>query len=145
MSSATLTNTPGANAWEAVLFGDSQIAAGAFGVPFRFFDGYIAHIKIWDRALSDAEVAAEATQGAPVSTTDRISYHTLTEVDLATCLTPQQGTGDFVAYTGNPTVSADNPVFATNPVMSGSVTLPSELVVATAGVPMMIYRTLFRR
>jgi hypothetical protein len=126
------------------MFGDAPFAPEAYGVPFWFFDGFIAHIKIWDRALSDAEIDAEATQGAPVSTTDRISYHTLTEVDLATCLTPQQGTGDFVAYTSNPAVNADNPVFAANPVYSGAITLPGVLNIASGGAPPVLTRFLRR-
>jgi hypothetical protein len=145
MSDQTLTNTPGAAAMVALQIGDAPFNPGQFGVDAWWFDGYIAHVKVYSRALSDAEVLAESGQASPVSTTGLLSYHAFTAAALADALDPQQGTGSFVAYTSDPAMSTDNPVLVANPTFSGTVTLPGSLVLQSQGVPPVFFRTFMRK
>ena len=144
MSSQLLTNTPGTSAMEYLLLGDAPFDPGAFGVAAWWFDGYIAHVKVYNRVLSDAEVLTESGQASPVSTTNLMSYHAFTSSVLADALVPQQGTGAFVANTSNPSMSTDNPNLVANPTYSGSVTLPGILTINGGGAPPVFSRLSIR-
>lgn len=141
----SITNSPGAHPMTVMQLGDAPFAAGDFGVPGWWFDGYIAHVKIYDRALSDAEVETEAGQGSPVSTAGLLSYHAFTAAAVADALLPQQGTGSFSAWTSNPTMSTDNPDIAANPAYSGTVTIPGKLILAAGGGSPLFSRLLSMR
>lgn len=145
MASATFFNSPGSAGFDALRFGDAPFDPGQFGIDAWWFDGYIAGLKIYNSSLSDAAVAAEAAQLAVADGTNLISYHAFSSMTLATALAPTSGSGTFSAFTSDPTTSADNPVFATNPVYSGSVQLPNELVIVTTGAPPPITQFFLRR
>jgi hypothetical protein len=123
----TVTNSPGAAGFEALQFGDSPVAGA------NWFDGLIAHLKIYDRALSDAEIQAEFAQGAPASSTGLISYHSFSDPTLATALIPDSGAGAFTIPTNNPSTSTDNPVFAAPPTLTGDDVM-TDTAVDGAGV-----------
>jgi hypothetical protein len=122
LSSGSLTyqsvaNTSNADAFSALQFGDSP-----FGTTF-WLDGLLAHLKIYNRALSDADLLAEAGQGAPVSTTALLSYHAFSNATIGTAVAPDQGTGTFGYSSSAPSTSTDMPVFS--PILSGLDTLPT--------------------
>lgn len=113
------TNTGGTEGFEAIQLGD--LPYGTDG----WFDGLIAHLKVYDRVLSDADLLAEAGRGDPASSTNLISYHSFSNATLATALLPDTGSGAFYAFTSNPTTSTDMPVFSTTgPTLTGDDTLP---------------------
>ena len=143
MQTQTITNSPGAAGWSFLILGDAPFDLGAFGTAAWWFDGYLAHCKVYDRALSDAEVSAEAAQGTVASATDLISYHSFSSMTLATALTPDSGSGAFTAFQSNPTTSADNPVFASNPVYSGTAQIPGGLSVVGSGAPQIIRSSIY--
>jgi hypothetical protein len=130
--SGSMVSQTTANTYSTTLddmrIGDAPFSPGQFGVPFWFFDGLLAHIKIFDRALSDEEVLAESQQAAPATTTGLISYHSFVGSDVAAAMNPTQGTGAFVYRYSAPSMSTDDPTFVapvTDPTLSGSDTLPS--------------------
>jgi len=98
-------------------FDDGQF--GAFG-----FDGFLAHLKIFNRALTDGELAVEAAQATPAAS-DLLSYHSFVGSDMTAALQPTQGTGAFEFFGTAPSLDADNPVFAATPSLSGDDTLPT--------------------
>lgn len=100
----------------------SPFADGAFGS--RTFDGYISHSKVWNRSLSDVEVVAELSSGAPVASGAAL-YNSFTDA-MPGALTPSIGSGAWVQQEVAPTISADNPVFVPpgTPAAGGSDTLP---------------------
>ncbi len=145
MVDQTIVNSPGAAGVGVMQLGDSPFDPGAFGVEAWWFDGYIAHAKVYNRALSDAEVLAESGQASPVSTAELLSYHAFTADAIADALVAQQGTGSFFAFTTAPSMSTDNPVLVANPTYSGTVTLPGLLTLQAEGVPPVLSRLLSRR
>lgn len=114
-----LTNTPGAAQFDVLQLGDAP-----FGST-NWFDGLLAHLKVYDRALSESEIAAESGQGAPVSSASLISYHSFSNATIGTAVVPDTGTGTFGYFTVAPSTSTDMPVFAATPTLSGEDTLPA--------------------
>lgn len=114
----SLTNTPGTAQFDVLQLGDAP-----FGTTF-WYDGLLAHLKVYNRALSESEVAAEATQGAPVSSTNLISYHSFSNSSIATAVAPDAGTGTFFYFTSAPSTSTDMPVFVSPPSLEGEDDLP---------------------
>ena len=110
-----VTNSSNADAFSAIQFGDIPIGATSW------LDGLLAHLKIYNRALSDAELATEAAQAAPASSTSLISYHSFSAAAISTAVLPDQGAGTFGYQTAAPTTSADMPVFA--PTLTGTDSL----------------------
>jgi hypothetical protein len=127
---AAVTNTPGATGFAALQFGDLP-----FGSTY-WFDGLLAHLKIYNRALSEAEVTAEAGQAAPASASGLISYHAFSDSDIAVAVVPDTGSGTFTYFTSAPSTSADMPTFSATPTLTGEDTLPS-----LTGVPPSIQTT----
>jgi len=123
--SQAITNSPGASGFESLIVGDAPFAPGDFGVDAWWSDVYIAHLKVYNRALSDAEITAEMGQGAPVSTTDRISYHSFEDDDIAVAVVPNQGSGTFSYFNSAPSMSTDMPVFSVTPTLTLTDTLPT--------------------
>lgn len=123
-----LNNKAGTSGFSALQFGDLP-----YGSTF-WFDGLLAHLKIFDRALSDVELQAEAGRGDPASSTDLISYHSFSSGTLATALVPDTGSGTFDVFTSDPSTDADMPVFSSGPTLSGTDTLPKRDGVAPAVV-----------
>lgn len=113
-----LNNTPGTAQFDVLQLGDAP-----FGST-NWLDGLIAHLKVYDRALSESEVAAESGQGAPVSSTGLISYHSFSNSTIGTAVVPDTGTGTFGYFTSAPSTSTDMPVFSVTPTLSGEDTLP---------------------
>lgn len=122
----TVNNRAAASPFSVIQFGD--LPYGEAG----WFNGLLAHVKVYNRALSDAELQAEASRGDPASASGLISYHSFSSMTLATALTPDQGAGALSSFTSDPTTNADMPVFASasSPVLSGSDTLPQRQGVA---------------
>jgi hypothetical protein len=118
-SFVSLTNTPGTAQFDVLQLGDAP-----FGTT-NWFDGLLAHLKVYNRALSEAEVAAESGQGAPVSSASLISYHSFSSSSIASAVAPDAGTGTFFYFTAAPTTSTDMPVLASAPTLTGTDTLPS--------------------
>lgn len=129
ISSQSVANSPGTAAFEALQIGDAS-----FGTTY-WFNGYVAHLKIYDRALSESELIAEAGSGTPVSSTNLISYHSFSNATLSTALIPDTGTGTFSVFTGDPATNTDMPVFSTTPVLTLTDTLPSQGSVAIPSAP----------
>lgn len=125
----TTTNSPGTDPFSAIQFGDVP-----FGSTY-WFDGYLAHLKIYDRALSDAELLAEAGAGAPVDSTDLISYHSFSNADISVAVVPDTGTGTFGYQTSAPSTSTDMPVFSAAPTLTLTDTLPKELSATIPSAP----------
>lgn len=125
----TTTNSPGTDGFSAIQFGDVP-----FGTTY-WFDGYLAHLKIYDRALSDSELLAEAGAGAPVSSTNLISYHSFSSTDISTAIIPDTGTGTFGYQTSAPSTSTDMPVFSATPTLTLTDTLPKELGASVPSAP----------
>ena len=113
-----LNNRAGTSGFSVIQFGD--LPYGTDG----WFDGLLAHLKVFDRTLSDVELQAEAARGDPASSSSLISYHEFPDGLLATALAPTTGSGTFEGFTSNPTTDADMPVFTTGPTLSGADTLP---------------------
>lgn len=128
--STSVTNTPGTEAMAAMLLGDapSGFPPNTWGPAEWWFDGWVAHLGIYNRALSAIELATQASQAAPASATNLLSYHSFVGTDLTAALAPTQGTGSFsLAQTTAPQISSDNPTFGAGaPTLTGSDTLPSE-------------------
>lgn len=131
----SVTNSPGTSGFEVIQFGDLP-----FGTTY-WFDGYIAHLKVYNRALSDAELAAEAASAAPVTTADLLSYHSFSSGTLATALAPDQGSGTFTTFTSDPTTDADMPVFTVTPTLSLMDTLPASAGLVRPGAPTILTAT----
>lgn len=129
------TNTPGAAAFEAMNLGDASFNAGDFGVAAWWPDIYVAHFKVYDRALSDVEVAAEIDSPTPVSSVDRISYHAFSDMDIADAVVPDAGTGTFDYFNSAPSMSADNPTYGSTPTMTLEDTLPVSGTLTAPGAP----------
>jgi hypothetical protein len=123
--SQTVTNTPGTGGFEALNIGDAAFNAGDFGVPGWWPDVCIAHLKIYDRALSDAEVEAEMGSATVVSSTGLITYHSFSNANIATAVVPDTGTGTFDYYTSAPSMSTDMPVYSSVNTLTLLDTLPS--------------------
>ena len=135
----TVTNSPGAVGMDAIQLGDLP-----FGNTY-WADVLMAHWMIYDRALSDAEMLTQSAQATPASGTGLISYHSFSNSDINLAVVPNTGSGTWSFFNSAPTTSADNPVFSSNPVFSGSVTLPSVLPVTTSnGAPPFLIN-LFRK
>jgi hypothetical protein len=123
-TSLTHTNSGGTQGFEAIQFGDLP-----YGTD-EWFDGLLAHLKVWDTALSATEIEAEFGRATPARTSNLISYHSFSNATLATALIPDTGTGTFDVFTANPSTSTDMPVFASGPTLSGTDTLPEREGVA---------------
>lgn len=128
----SVNNKGGSTGFSAIQFGDIP-----WGSTY-WFDGLLAHLKIYDRILSDVELAAEAARGSPASTSSLISYHSFSSGTLSTALVPDQGTGTFGVFTADPSTSTDMPVFTSGATLSGSDTLPER----TATAPLVITNAL---
>lgn len=126
-TTSAITNTPGAAVFEDIQLGDLP-----FGTT-NWFDGFVAHLKVYNRALSDVEIQAEFSQGAPVSNSGLLSYHSFGSPTLATALTPDSGTGTFTVPNANPATSTDNPVFVAPPTLTGEDVI-SDTALNGAGV-----------
>lgn len=139
-------NTPGADTWDVLQLGDAPFAPGDFGVGAWWAYSDLAHVKIYDRALSDAEITAELSQAEPVSVVGLLSYHSFGGVSLAAAMTPQQGSGDFFSYTSDPSISLDMPSFAVAPpVVIGpvlTIVQPLPLLIPGTTVPVLIINQL---
>lgn len=108
----------GTTGFAAIQFGD--LPYGTSG----WFDGLLAHLKIYNRTLSDSELTVEAGQGAPVSTSNLISYHSFSAATIGDALIPDQGSGGWDYFTSAPSISADAPSFSSTPTLVGEDTLP---------------------
>lgn len=95
------------------------------------FNGRIADVKIWDTALSAAEIAAEFNAQAPVKTANLISYSSLAGSDLNEASTANTSN---VAYANlwdpqpeaNAAVNVDAPTYgAASIILTGADTLPT--------------------
>jgi hypothetical protein len=136
----TTANNAGTGALEAMQLGDLP-----FGTTY-WADVLLAHWMVYDRALSDGEMATQAGQGSPASGTDLISYHDFDDTDINNAVIPNTGSGTFVFFNSEPVMSTDMPVFSGNPVFSGSGELPSVIIAAVGGgLPPPIYNRIFRR
>lgn len=124
LSVQAVANTAGASAWDSLQVGDAPFAPGEFGVAAWWTDCFIAHLKIYNRALSDAEVTAEMNQAAPASTTGLLSYHSFAAAAIGDALAPQQGSGTFSVFTSAPSMSPDMPVFSAVPTLTLTDNLP---------------------
>lgn len=127
----TTTNLSGNAAMDILQLGDTP----DFGIPL-WLNGHIAHVRVYNRTLSDSELLAESASAAPVSTTNLLSYHSFVGADVASVLAPTSGTGTFSLPSGSPSISSDNPSFVTytNPTLTLADTLPA------TGVPVNIVR-----
>lgn len=126
------TNTAGTGGFVAIQFGDLPFGDGTAGNTF-WFNGLLAHVKVYNRALNESELTSEAGQGAPVSTSNLISYHSFSNATLATALVPDQGSGTLTVFdgaSGNPATSTDMPVFSSTPTLTGDDTLPTGTTIA---------------
>jgi hypothetical protein len=115
LNSASAT-PPDNTAFSSIQFGDAP-----YGTTY-WFNGLLAHLKVYNRALSAAELTAEAGQGAPVSTVSLLSYHSFADASISTAIEPNQGFGTFGYMNSAPATSADMPVFGA--VLTGLDTLP---------------------
>jgi hypothetical protein len=115
-------NTIGtSSAMNSIQFGDLSFTETSH------IDGYLCHLKLWNVALSDAELLIEMNQAAPTQQSGQlISYHSFTGADATAALSPNAGTGSFVYFNSPATMSTDNPVFGSTayPTLTGSDTLP---------------------
>ncbi len=98
----------------ALRLGRNTLAAPSFGNDEYLFDGFYAHVKRWDVALSLSEITAESLYAAPVRTSNLLGYTKMESLTLATALAPDQGTGTFT-YTSAPSTSSDMPPVAASP------------------------------
>lgn len=111
VSVQSMTNTSFTPA--EVRFGDNGTTPPSNGFTEFFFDGYLAHLKIGNGAMTALEAAQELLFATPVKTSGLISYHPLTGSDLAAAMTPLQGSGTLAYPDQTPDISADNPTLAT--------------------------------
>ncbi|HYF59818.1 MAG TPA: fibronectin type III domain-containing protein, partial [Burkholderiaceae bacterium] len=135
LTSVSLPNSPGSAACEALQIGDAPFAAGDFGVPGFWADVLVAHLKVWNRALTDGEVATETAQAAPASATNLLSYHSFSSAAIGTAVVPDQGSGTFTYFNSAPDTSTDMPVFTTVPTVTSGGTLPQTNSVTAPGAP----------
>jgi hypothetical protein len=103
-------------AFSSIQFGDAP-----YGTSY-WFNGLLAHLKVYNRALSSLELTAEAGQGAPVSTVSLLSYHSFSDASISTAIEPNQGFGSFGYFSSAPSTSTDMPIFGS--VLTGLDTLP---------------------
>lgn len=126
----SVANSNGTDDPEAIILGRAPFAAGDFGVDDWFFDGLLQNIAVYNRALTDLELAAAATQAAPVTDVPGglISYHDFPDSgDVAAAMAPTTGSGTWSYFTDAPSLSADEPVFGapTGPLLTIDDTMPS--------------------
>lgn len=124
--------------WNGSTYDDSTVGQTAFtpnicrfgddGYGSGVFTGLIAHIRMWDDALSESDLTAERTSVTHVQTTSLVSVHSGTGANIAAALTGESGT----AFTngGAVTLSVDDPSIAsfTGVTLTGTAALPSETV-----------------
>ena len=126
LSLQALPNTPGTKAFAEVRLGDTPFALGEFGIASWFFNGLMAHVCFYDRALNTTELLNQSRQAAPISSTNLISYHAFNLSTVADNYTATTGAGLFFVGTNSPSTSTDMPVFtAAAPTLSGFDTLPT--------------------
>lgn len=107
------------------------VAAMTLGSPFtdglygsRTLNGYLSHLKIFNRALTDAEILTESAQTAPTAA-NLLSYHAFVGDNTTTALLPTQGSGAWLAQEVTPAMSTDNPsLTVAGPTLTGADTLP---------------------
>jgi hypothetical protein len=116
VGSGTLASQVTANSnWSTpaeLRFGDNSLADGSFGLDAFFFDGNLAHLKVYSAALTDAELLAESSKASPQRSAGLISYHSLVGASLGAVLAPTTGTGTFTTPTNLPAISSDDPVLS---------------------------------
>ena len=99
-------------------FGDDGYGSGVF-------TGLLAHIRMWDAALSESDLTAERTSATHVRTSNLVSVHSGTGANIAAALTGESGT----AFTngGAVTLSVDDPSLSsfTGVTITGTAALPS--------------------
>ncbi|MEN9807791.1 MAG: hypothetical protein RL756_2311 [Pseudomonadota bacterium] len=110
-----------------------------------WFRGKIADVKLWSRALSDAEVEAEFASQAAVSTTNLICANYFDGGSISAALSSNVSNAAYadtwsnLDYAGvarsNPVYSADAPTYASGsaPTLSGAWTMP-DTVPAAPGI-----------
>lgn len=132
LSTQAITNSPGAGGFHEVRLADTPFALGEFGVTSWFFNGLLAHVCFYDRALTTTELLNQSRQATPISSTSLISYHAFSQSTVNANLAPTTGTGTFGIPANSPSVSSDMPVFgAAAPILSGSDTLPTTVTGTT--------------
>lgn len=98
----------------------AQLSSGTYGIDL---DGKIAHVAIWDAAISDADITALAAGDSPMSlATQPVAYWPLTDdlVDLVSSLTLTNSGGATLDGADNPTVD-DPPGAAIEGTLSTSI------------------------
>ena len=139
MTHLTITNSGASSGVDAIQLGDLPFGSTYFG------DLLFAHWMIYDRALSDGEMATQAAQGSPASLTDLLSYHDFDDTDVNTAAIANQGSGTFSFFNTSPIMSTDMPVFSADPVYSGTVAIPSVVSSASNGIPPPLLSRLYRK
>lgn len=115
-----------------------------------WFRGKIADVKIWSRALSDAEVEAEFASQAAVSTTNLVCANYFDGGNIANALSSNVSNAAYadtwsnLDYAGvaktDPVYSSDAPTYAAAGVtLSGTVAMPS--TVPSPGVDVVAFRS----
>lgn len=139
MTHLTITNSGASSAIDAMQLGDLPFGTTYWG------DMLLAHWMVYDRALSDGEMATQAGQGAPASAVNLITYHSFSNSDIDTAAIPDTGTGTYSYFTAAPLTSTDMPVFSGDPVFSGTATLPSFIASSNSGVPPLFFDRIYRK
>jgi len=92
------------------LHASSDIHIGRNSYVSEFFDGRIAHVKIWDAALSAEEVAQERWSARPRRMADLKAWYPLIGATAAECLADYSPNGLTLSQVGSPTVEDGPPV-----------------------------------
>ena len=119
-TSAFLSSTVGQTSFApTVLF-----IGGDYGYTGQQFTGLVAHIRIWNVALTDAELTAEKNSEIRVRQSGSLSAHSGGGGTLTAALTGQVGAA--LSNAGAVTYNADMPSFATftGTVISGTAVMP---------------------
>lgn len=139
----SVTNTAGNKSFSTLQFGDLP-----FGSTY-WFDGLMAHLRVYDAVLTDAEIQAEIDSPTPVRTASLLSYHSFANSDIAVAVVPDQGSGTFTYFTAAPSTSTDMPVYGptltiddTLPLYGGPTWAPAAQQTAFIGVPFAFAPTL---
>lgn len=108
VSVQSMTNTSFTPA--EIRFGDNGTTPPSNGYSEFWFDGWLAHPKAWNVAISAAEAEQEMLYEAPVRATNLLSYNLTDSRPLANVVVPTQGAGTFTYPDQTPDISSDNPV-----------------------------------
>jgi len=122
--SAIVTETVGQTS-----FVPGKLYFGDAGAGTSYITALMGHIRFWNAALNDTELATEKDSATRVRTTNFLSAHSGEGGSIATALAGEFGTAFTNA--GAVTYDADTPSFSSfsGPIISGEALMPSDALV----------------